>query len=252
MVSIIVPVYNTEKYIVRCIESIKDQTYKDYEAIIVNDGTKDNSIGVIEDLIKGDDRFIVLTKENGGLSDARNYGIEHSKGEWITFLDSDDFISPDYLEKSIEVAKEYDADISIMGMCYLDEATNDYILNTSPTEEKVFNREQAIEESLYQKRYSCCAPGKLYKREVIGDIRFPVGKLSEDLAVAHKLLGNAKKTVYISDYGYYYRQQGSSIMHNFNIIKYRLSNFYFGCSGKCYNFFITIKLTLRQIIIFTA
>ena len=99
LISIIVPVYNVEKYLKKCLDSILSQTYKNFEVIIVNDGSPDNSQKIIDEYKKKDKRIIVLEKENGGLSSARNYGIEHANGKYISFVDADDYIEKDYVEK---------------------------------------------------------------------------------------------------------------------------------------------------------
>lgn len=215
-VSVIIPVYNVEKYLPRCIKSVLDQTYQDLEIILVDDGTKDNSGVMCDDYAKQDKRVKVIHKENGGLSSARNIGIEMSTGDALFFLDSDDFLSTKCIEKMACLMEENNADISIIQMKYIPDNINDEIAECDNEKITVMNAEQAIEESLYQKLYTCCAPAKLYKRSVIGDIRFPLGKISEDLATCHLFLDNAKKIVYSNYYGYYYRQHESSIMHVFN------------------------------------
>lgn len=216
LVSIIIPVYNTEKYLPFCINSVLNQTYKNIEIIIVDDGSTDSSTDICNAFEKKDSRIRVLHKVNGGLSDARNVGTDNSTGEYIVYLDSDDYISEDYIEKSLEMCLNYSAEISIMQMCYVAESTNEILVNQSENELLIFDAKEAIKESLYQKRFSCCAPSKMYKREILKNIRFPVGRLSEDLAVSHKILGSATQIVYSSDYGYYYRQHDKSIMHTFN------------------------------------
>ena len=216
MITIIIPVYNSEKYLKTCFDSVKNQTYKDLEIIIVNDGSTDNSLKICEEFEKEDSRVRIINKENGGLSSARNAGIEEANGEIITFLDSDDYFDSCYIEKSIKLMDSEDADVVIMQMCNVSENTNNIIKNNEEIKKYMFNSEEAIEESLYQSKFTCCAPGKIYKREVVGDIRFPFGKLAEDLAVCHKFLANANKIVYSNEFEYFYRQHDSSIMHTFN------------------------------------
>src|SRR5690554_5264372 len=110
-ISVIIPVYGVEKYITKCIESIKNQTFTNFEAILINDGTKDNSVAVAEDAIAGDDRFIILHKENGGQGSARNLGLDNARGDYIAFIDSDDWVEPRYLQAMHEKITEEDADI---------------------------------------------------------------------------------------------------------------------------------------------
>ena len=215
-VSVIIPVYNVEKYLPRCIKSVLDQTYQDLEIILVDDGTKDNSGIMCDEYATKDERFRVIHKENGGLSSARNSGIEIATGDAIFFLDSDDYLSTACIEKMVTLMKDKDADISIIQMKYIPENQNDECAETEVEKVTVMNSETAIEESLYQRLYTCCAPAKLYKRSAIGDIRFPLGRISEDLATCHLFLNNSNRIVYSSYYGYYYRQHDSSIMHVFN------------------------------------
>lgn len=215
-VSVIIPVYNVEKYLPRCIKSVLDQTYQDLEIILVDDGTKDNSGVMCDEFATKDNRIRVIHKENGGLSSARNAGIEIATGDAIFFLDSDDYISKECIEKMVSLMKENNADISIVQMKYISEDVNNECADIESENIVVMNSERAIEESLYQKLYTCCAPAKLYKKVAIGDIRFPLGRISEDLATCHLFLDNAKTIIYSDYYGYYYRQHGSSIMHMFN------------------------------------
>lgn len=215
-VSIIIPVYNVEKYLPRCVKSVLDQTYKNIEVILVDDGAKDNSGVMCEEYAKDIKNITVIHKENGGLSSARNAGIEIATGDAIFFLDSDDYLSTKCIEKMVCLMEENDADISIIQMKFIPENQNDECVEKEIENVVVMNSEQAIEESLYQKLYTCCAPAKLYKRKVIGEVRFPLGRISEDLATCHLFLNNADKIVYSNYYGYYYRQHESSIMHVFN------------------------------------
>lgn len=215
-VSMIIPVYNVEKYLPRCIKSVLDQTYQDLEIILVDDGTKDNSGLMCDDYASKDNRIRVIHKENGGLSSARNSGIEIATGDAVFFLDSDDYLSTECIEKMVCLMEENDADISIIQMKYIPENVNNECADNEVNNFVVMNSEKAIEESLYQRLYTCCAPAKLYKRSAIGNVRFPMGRISEDLATCHLFLDNANRIVYSSYYGYYYRQHEASIMHVFN------------------------------------
>lgn len=215
-VSVIIPVYNVEKYLPRCIKSVLDQTYQDLEIILVDDGTKDNCGIMCDEYATKDNRIRVIHKENGGLSSARNSGIEIATGDAVFFLDSDDYLSTECIEKMVCLMEENDADVSIIQMKYIPENQNAECAEKEIENVVVMNSEKAIEESLYQRLYTCCAPAKLYKRKVIGEVRFPLERISEDLATCHLFLNNADKIVYSNYYGYYYRQHNSSIMHIFN------------------------------------
>lgn len=212
-VSIIVPIYNVEKYLQECINSICKQTYSFLEIILVDDGSPDQC-GVICDLnaIK-DSRIHVIHKENGGLSSARNIGLELATGEYISFVDSDDFLHPQYIEILLELCHKYDCDIA---QCdYLCVSENSIKLPLNPCSSLVFyDNKQAIHEL-------CCgsspykytvAWNKLYKRELFDTIRYPLGKIHEDEFVAHQLLWKVKKIAVTNQYLYYYLQRVTSIM----------------------------------------
>ena len=215
-VSIIIPVYNDERFLPDCINSAKKQTHKSIEIILVDDGSTDNSAKLCDLASKTDPRVTVIHKENGGLSSARNAGIEMAKGAYITFLDSDDYMASTFVETALTACRKAKADMAILKMAFVGEEDTQQTFDGDTDEREFLTSEMAIEESLYQKRFSCCAPGVLYKRSVIGDIRFPLGRISEDLAVYHLFLDKAKGIVYINTTGYYYRQRAKSIMHTFN------------------------------------
>lgn len=215
-VSIIIPVYNVEKYLERCIDSVISQSYLDLEVIIVDDGSSDKSAYICDRYEEKDNRIVVIHKENGGLSSARNAGIDVATGDTIFFLDSDDYIAKDCIGKMVSLMEKNNAEIVIVQMKYISEDTYEELSDNTFEETLLMDTERAIEESLYQRLYTCCAPAKLYKTSVIRNIRFPLGRISEDLATCHLFLNNASRIVYSSYYGYYYRQHSSSIMHVFN------------------------------------
>lgn len=214
-VSVIIPVYNVEKYLFRCVKSVIDQTYENIEIILIDDGSEDNSGKLCDNYVQLDNRIKVIHQQNGGLSSARNKGIELATGDAICFLDSDDYISKGCIEEMTSLMEKYNADVSIIQMKYIREDENEESQSEGKLI-KVLDSQDAIEESLYQRNFTCCAPAKLYKRSVIGEVRFPVGRISEDLATCHLFLDNADWIVYSDYYGYYYRQHATSIMHIFN------------------------------------
>lgn len=216
LVSVIIPVYNTEKYLKRCIQSVKEQTYTDVEIILIDDGSTDFSGVICDEFAKDDVRIKIIHKENEGLSSARNIGMEIAMGEYLAFLDSDDYFSTDCIRKMLEMCTQNDADIAIAKMMNITEYTNEELKFEQIEELQILSKEEAIEASLYQVLYSCTTPGKLYKKSVLDEIKFPVGRLSEDLATCHLILNNAKKVAYTNSYLYFYRQHSSSIMHVFN------------------------------------
>ena len=214
LISVIVPIYNVEKYLNKCIESIINQSYSNLEIILVDDGSKDNSGVMCDSYLLKDNRIKVIHKENGGLSDARNVGIEKAKGEYIIFIDSDDWIDKKMIETLYNIIKKDNSDISIC----------DYFLAYS---EEIQTQKEDIEiinlsniealKKIYDKDLGVCmivAWNKLYKRNLFkDDIRYPYGKIHEDEFTTYKLLYKAKKISYINQKMYYYRQRENSIMN---------------------------------------
>ena len=220
VVSIIVPVYNVEKYLDRCVESIVNQTYKNLEIILVDDGSPDNCPAMCDEWAKKDNRIKVIHKENGGLSDARNFGIEVFTGDYILFVDSDDYIDLTMVEKMVCRIENDNTD-----MCVCTFAT----FKDGEEPNRNYNKQNEIitaEEALFrltQKEYNvyfviaCC---KLIKREVISDLRFVKGKIHEDEFMCHHLIGNCKTISCIYEPLYfYYTRQGSITKSKITISK---------------------------------
>jgi Glycosyltransferases, probably involved in cell wall biogenesis len=210
-ICIIIPVYNVESYVERCINSILTQSYKNLEIIIVNDGSTDNSLKICLEATKNDSRVTVVSKTNGGLSDARNYGLKFCKSELVTFIDSDDYVSKDYIKNLYELMQANGADISCTS--YISFYQSDKIRIKSDRRIKlVYNPEQAIIDVLYQKNIANSAWGKLYKTILFKNISFPKGRLCEDLAIFYKLFAKSHMIVYQNIQDYYYLQRKTSIM----------------------------------------
>lgn len=219
LISVVVPIYNVEKYIKRCIESIINQTYVNLEIILVNDGSPDKCGEICEKYALKDKRIKVIHKRNGGLSDARNSGIEIAKGKYIGFVDSDDYIDLDMYEILYKNLKKNEADISI---CDIYTVYDDFIEKYKKSDENIIimNNELAIKEMLDEKIINTSAWNKLYKIELFKEIRYPFGKLSEDLFTTYKLFHISNRICYIDKPKYYYVQTENSIMRsNFNIRK---------------------------------
>lgn len=218
LVSIIIPVYNVEKYITQCIESVKNQTYKNFEAIIVNDGSTDRSVEICQGIINKDPRFKILNKENGGLSDARNKGIEHANGEYIIFVDSDDWLELNMLERMMCVACDTNADMVIIGhtIAYENQPKKYWKKFSSLHNEKViqYSKEDALEALFKNVPFSNSAWAKLYAKKLFENIRFPTNKLYEDIFVMYNLFDKCKKVDFIAENGYYYRQRKGSITNS--------------------------------------
>lgn len=215
LISVIVPVYNVEKYLGQCLGDIVKQTYSNIEIIVVDDGATDRSGELCNQWALKDKRILVYHKKNGGLSDARNYGLKFAKGEWITFIDSDDRISLDYIEKLYENALKYKADISICDPLHI---FDDKVEFKHDQKIKIFSPEDAIEEMWYQKSFLVSAWGKLYKKKFFEKVLFKKGIIFEDVEIMHKVFEQASKIVYSTAklYGYVHRE-GSITTQKFSV-----------------------------------
>lgn len=202
-ISVVVPVYKVEQYLPRCIQSILQQTYEDMEVILVDDGSPDKCGAICDEYAKKDSRVQVLHKPNGGLSSARNAGIEQARGQYIAFVDSDDWIDADMLEILYNAVKKYGAQI---GECSFRSIYRDCIREETDCTAIciVGTNLDALEGILDWNHFKPVAWNKLYAREVIGDIRYPLGKLHEDEYTTYKFFYNAAKVVYVdvSKYNY--------------------------------------------------
>ena len=210
LVSIIIPIYKVEKYLSNCVESVLNQTYENLEIILVDDGSPDNCPEICEQYARKDSRVRVIHKKNGGLSDARNCGIKAANGKYITCIDSDDYVSKDFIEYLYRLLIDTNADISICNFIKTKELTENRIF----TNDKTFqmSSDQAIQEMLYANLFSTSAWGKLYKIELFQDIAYPIGKYSEDMYTTYKLIIKANKVVYGNRVCYYYLHRPGSIL----------------------------------------
>ena len=213
--SIIVPVYNVEHYLRKSVDSILKQTFADFELILVDDGSPDNSGKICDEYAKKDLRIKVIHKKNGGLSDARNNGIEVAKGEIIGFVDSDDEIDATMYQEMIKYLDEYQLDIVCADTFVIKNGKKSF--RPRYKKDKVFLRMEAIEEILTGKLDNA-AWNKIYKRETIGDIRFPVNRIYEDVATIYRYFYQAEKVGYLCKPFYYYlKRKGSIVQKAFNV-----------------------------------
>ena len=212
LVTVVVPVYNVEKYLKRCVDSLINQTYKNLEIILVDDGSTDNSGKLCNDYAKDDSRIKVVHKKNGGLSDARNAGIDIASGKYISFVDSDDWLTIDAIEILYNNIKKYNAEISSASMIEIFSDKNNIIIEPK-YECTIFDTISGLENMMYLHGITNSACAKLYKTELFDDIRFPKGKLYEDLGTTYKVYAKSSKSVLINRVIYYYFQNINSIMH---------------------------------------
>lgn len=209
-ISIIIPVYNSEKYLTACIDSVLAQTLADFELILVDDGSSDKSGEICDGYALRDERVKVYHTENSGSSAARNYGIDRACGSYLGFIDSDDVIEPDMYELLYNNMIREDADMSMCGLAdvYDGKVTNKKDKNIY----KVMDAEEAIKTVMEAELTSVTPVNKLYKRELFDDTRYPVGKDSgEDASVIVELLMKCKKTVLDTSQKYYYVHRSNSI-----------------------------------------
>lgn len=209
LISIIVPVYNVEQYLEKCVDSIVNQTYKNLEIILVDDGATDSSGKLCDELAKIDNRIKVYHKENGGLSDARNYGVERATGDYIGFVDSDDYIDAEMYEKLYEAIKKENVDVV---ECNLKIIYPDRVeLFTEQKYYNVYTKQEYLEEYLKIEKIFGSACVRLIKSDIAKKLKFPVGKLYEDTYYAYDLIEKVDRYVIMNNPYYNYLMRENSI-----------------------------------------
>jgi len=211
LISVIVPVYNVEKYLEECLNSLVNQSFKSYEIILVDDGSTDKSGKICDCYKELHSNVTVIHKTNRGLSSARNAGVKISKGLYLTFVDSDDFVSSDYLEFLYNNLVLYKADISIGRMRMFWKKINITIPKESSV--SIYTPSQALKEMMLRRNFGVTACCKLCKKELVCD--YTEGKLYEDLDTTYKIIGKSNKVVYGNKPIYFYRQRLLSIRHTY-------------------------------------
>ena len=220
LISVIVPIYNTEKYLVECIESIREQTYSNIEIILVDDGSTDASIEICDEFSKKDSRVRVFHKENEGSAVAKNFGIQQSKGEYIILVDSDDTVSDKMIEVLYTHIKEKNADIAIGNYYIYDESDKNFYFYVTDKDFSV--EELAIQEIMNRQagdwQFNSSAfilpTFKLIKKELFKEVQFSNGRRFNDEATMHRFYLLASKIIFINDNLYRYRQRSGSIMRS--------------------------------------
>lgn len=204
-ISVIVPVYNVQNYLRECLEHLINQTYRNIEIILVDDGSTDQSGNICDEYQEMDNRIHVIHKTNGGLSDARNTGIEYASGDYIGFIDSDDYPDLDMYETLYGMIEKYKAAIAICG-CY--RSKKNKVLDRSDT---LLTKEAVYYEMAGGGRIESHAVDKLYSRELFCGVRYPVGKTYEDIYTTYKVIDKVKEAAYTPAQLYYYRDNEFSI-----------------------------------------
>lgn len=212
LISVIIPAYNVEKYLAKCLNTVLEQTYKNLEIIIVDDGSADNTGKICDEYAEKDSRIKVIHKENGGVSAARNDAIDIATGEYITFVDSDDLISNDYCEKMLTEILNNDAEVSI---CMVKRFVEGEEFQIEPNENvNVYTAEETIYNLMSVSNFYDYACGKMYLRTLFDGIRFPLGRRYEDSATNYKLYSAANKVVVIEEELYYYLTRPDSFVES--------------------------------------
>lgn len=211
LISVIVPVYNVQPFLTRCVNSILNQTYKKIEIILVDDGSNDRSGVMCDELAKKDSRIIVIHKQNGGLSSARNTGLDVFRGEYVSFVDSDDYIEANMLEELLNSNELNNTLLSCCGRFDVFDNNLNKRIGLCPRKNEVISSEDGIKRILTWDNLDSASCDKLFHRSLWTDIRFPFGKISEDVAVMYKIFDKAGLISLISIPLYYYFHRVGSI-----------------------------------------
>ena len=210
-VSVIIPVYKGENYIYDCLDSMDKQTYKDFELILVDDGSPDSCGDICEKYAENHPNTKVVHQENSGLSEARNNGVKVSTGEYVIFIDSDDYVTDDYVEHLLNLVEKDNADIGIASNVKFTDGSTPKI----PVKEDFYvcSEPEIVLSKMCYGEYQICAWGKIYKRNLVEKYPYPAGKLYEDIATTYKMIGDSSKIAYSSRVLYFWRQRNESITH---------------------------------------
>ena len=211
LISVIVPCYNVEKYLPKCVNSLLAQTYKELEIWLVDDGSHDSCGQICDDLALKDERIKVIHKKNGGLADARNVAIDKATGEWIVCVDSDDYVSEDYIETLYGLVKRNNCKIGVASLHSFIEGTEPKVIQPQ-YQECVFDNIKGIEKMFYQEMFDTAAWAKIYHRSLFeSGIRYPFGLIYEDLPTTYLLFLKADKVAFCNKIIYYYLLRKNSI-----------------------------------------
>lgn len=209
VISVIVPIYNTDQYLRQCVDSILGQSYRELEVILVDDGSTDNCPEICEEYKRKDNRVHVIHKANGGQAGARNSGLDAANGDFISFVDSDDWIALNLYDTLVGALETFDTDIACCGTTLVYMNGDSF---TPPTERRMYNPQEALKDLLTTDMLRCEVTNKIFHRILFDKIRFPEGRIYEDQAVVFQLLGTGKITIHTGQPGYFYRRRPESSM----------------------------------------
>lgn len=213
LVSIIIPVYNVERYLARCVDSVLTQTYPHLEVILVDDGAKDASGSICNEYARKDSRVRVIHKENGGLSSARNAGIDIASGDFLQFVDSDDWIEPDAVESMLAAAQTHQAELVVAGRWDVSEKTGEKKKGLCPARQEVVSGEEMVSRIFRWDNCDSSACDKLYSRRLFREVRFPLGVVCEDVPIMYRIVLDAGKVALLDKPIYNYFHRGGSITY---------------------------------------
>ena len=211
LLSVIVPVYNVEQYLPKCVESILNQTYRNLELILVEDGTKDSSGLICDEYARKDSRVRVIHKENGGLSSARNAGMDAASGAYITFVDSDDWLEPEGYAHMMELMQRYQVKLVCGGNYDVDSETGERTLGVCPEKEELITTREMVRRMFLWQGCDSSACDKIYHRDLLENFRYPYGKVCEDVAVTYKIVLGTDRVVMSQRPFYNYLHRSGSI-----------------------------------------
>jgi glycosyltransferase involved in cell wall biosynthesis len=212
LISVIIPVYNVESYLCKCLDSVLNQTYKNLEIILVDDGSKDKSGEICDEYALGDKRIVVIHQENAGLGMARNAGLNICKGEYLTFVDSDDYIDTEMIQDLFENLCRYDADFASCYSKTVNLLVNIYIKDFEFNQQVIYEDREQLLLDLYRFRIPHEAWGKLFKRKLFVEARFDKYKMSEDILIWLNLYSQVQRAIFLHTRQYYYVVRAESLM----------------------------------------
>lgn len=210
LISVILPVYNVEAYLESCVKSLLAQTYENLELLIVDDGSGPVCAELCDALKSADERITVWHKPNGGLSDARNFGLERARGEYVAFVDSDDSVDADYLSYLYSLCEQFGTDLAMCQIAF--HYPNGKIQAPQTFEPKRMSARDAMESMLYHREVDTSACAKLYRRALFRDVRYPVGRLFEDMGTTYRLIMQCSEVAVGCEPLYHYMIRGGSIV----------------------------------------
>ena len=215
LVSVIVPVYNVKNYLSQCIYSLLNQTYRNIEIILIDDGSTDGSFHICKEYANSDSRVRLYRKKNGGLSSARNYGFSKAEGSWLMYVDSDDALAPGAVERLMGAIQDTNSEVAICDfLCFSDE--NKLRFSTASSSKTIASPQESLELLYTEHSSGCAAWGKLARIDLWGNVKFPEGRKFEDFSCIHGLILNAQSVCFVEEPLYYYRKRPGSITSSFS------------------------------------